>query len=101
MADILVVAVGQARFITADMVKEGAAVFDVGINVIGGGPSAGEVGGAGGATRRKIVGDVDFDAVVKKAGFITPVPGGIGPMTVAMLLKNTLKAANKVVNFSQ
>ena len=104
MADILVVAVGQARFITADMVKEGAAVFDVGINVIGGGgaQSDSEDGGsgAGGATRRKIVGDVDFDAVVKKAGYITPVPGGIGPMTVAMLLKNTLKAANKVVNYS-
>ena len=77
-ADILVSAVGKAGFVTADMVKEGAVVIDVGINR-----------GADG----KLCGDVDFAAVEPKAGYITPVPGGVGPMTVAMLMKNTVKAA--------
>lgn len=77
-ADILVSAVGKAGFVTADMVKEGAVVIDVGINR-----------GADG----KLCGDVDFAAVEPKAGYITPVPGGVGPMTVAILMKNTVKAA--------
>ena len=78
-ADILVAAVGRANFVTADMVKPGAAVIDVGINRVDG----------------KIVGDVDFDAVSDVAGYITPVPGGVGQMTIAMLLANTLDAAAK------
>ncbi|MCY2985983.1 MAG: bifunctional 5,10-methylene-tetrahydrofolate dehydrogenase/5,10-methylene-tetrahydrofolate cyclohydrolase [Planctomycetota bacterium] len=76
-ADILVVAIGKANFITADMVRPGAVVIDVGINRLG----------------EKIVGDVDFEAVSQVAGAITPVPGGIGPLTIAMLLQNTLAAA--------
>ncbi len=80
-ADILVVAVGKPRFITEDMVREGAVVVDVGINRVEG----------------RIVGDVDFDMVKEKAAAITPVPGGVGPMTVAMLLMNVLKAAKRSV----
>ena len=75
-ADILVAAVGKANFVTADMVKEGAVVIDVGINRVEG----------------KLVGDVDFEAVAPKCSYITPVPGGVGPMTVTMLLANTLEA---------
>ncbi len=75
-ADILVVAVGKPNLITKEMVKEGAVVIDVGINRIG----------------SKLVGDVDFENVKEIAGFITPVPGGVGPMTRAMLMDNTLKA---------
>ena len=78
-ADILVAAVGRANFVTADMVKPGATVIDVGINRVDG----------------KIVGDVDFDAVSEVSGHITPVPGGVGQMTIAMLLSNTLDAAAK------
>lgn len=78
-ADILVAAVGRADFVTADMVKPGAAVIDVGINRVDG----------------KIIGDVDYDAVSEVAGYITPVPGGVGQMTIAMLLSNTLDAAAK------
>ena len=77
-ADILVAAVGKPRFITADMVKEGAVVIDVGVNR---------------GADKKLLGDVDFDAVEKKASFITPVPGGVGVMTIAMLMKNTVRAA--------
>ncbi len=77
-ADILVAAVGKAKFITADMVKEGAIVIDVGMNRDENG---------------KLCGDVDYDSVSEIAGAITPVPGGVGPMTIAMLMKNTLKAA--------
>ena len=77
-ADILVVAIGKPKFVTADMVKEGAIVIDVGINRMEDG---------------KLCGDVDFDSVEPKAGYITPVPGGVGPMTIAMLMKNTLHAA--------
>jgi methylenetetrahydrofolate dehydrogenase (NADP+)/methenyltetrahydrofolate cyclohydrolase len=77
-ADILVAALGKANFITADMVKEGAVVIDVGINRLDDG---------------KLCGDVDFASVEPKASYITPVPGGVGPMTITMLLKNTLKAA--------
>ena len=76
-ADILVAAIGKPRFITADMVKPGAAVMDVGINRVEG----------------KVVGDVDFEPVSRVAGFITPVPGGIGKMTISMLMENTLEAA--------
>ncbi len=81
-AEVLVVAVGKAGLITADHVREGAVVIDVGIN---------RVAGPDGA--RRTVGDVDFEAVSQKAAHITPVPGGVGPMTVAMLLKNTLRSA--------
>ena len=77
-ADILVAAVGKANFITADMVKEGAVIIDVGMNRL---------------PDKKLVGDVDFAACEKLAGAITPVPGGVGPMTIAMLMKNTVKAA--------
>ncbi len=82
-ADVLVAAVGKVGLITADHVKEGAVVIDVGIN---------RITAADGT--RKTVGDVDFEAVSRKAGFITPVPGGVGPMTVAMLLQNTLRSAD-------
>jgi methylenetetrahydrofolate dehydrogenase (NADP+)/methenyltetrahydrofolate cyclohydrolase len=84
-ADILVVAIGKAKFIKADMVKEGAVVIDVGIN-------RGEDG--------KICGDVDFDNVSVKASFITPVPGGCGPMTVACLMENVVKAARRLAGLT-
>ncbi|XP_023971160.1 bifunctional methylenetetrahydrofolate dehydrogenase/cyclohydrolase 2, mitochondrial isoform X7 [Physeter macrocephalus] len=87
LADVIVVAAGIPKLITSDMVKEGAAVIDVGINYVHD-PMTGKT---------KLVGDVDFEAVKKKASFITPVPGGVGPMTVAMLLKNTLLAAKKII----
>ncbi len=83
-ADILIAAIGRPRFVTADMVGPGAAVIDVGINRVKD-PSA--------KSGSRIVGDVDYDAVFPRAGFITPVPGGVGPMTIAMLLSNTLSAA--------
>lgn len=78
-ADILVTAIGQPRFITADMVKDGAVVVDVGMNRVDG----------------KFVGDVDFEPVAQKASYITPVPGGVGKMTIAMLMSNTVEAAEK------
>lgn len=81
-ADVLVAAIGKANFVTADMVKPGAVVIDVGINR-----------GADG----KLTGDVDFAAVEPIASYITPVPGGVGPMTIAMLMKNTLTAAKRAV----
>lgn len=84
-ADILICAIGQPQFVKADMVKDGAVVIDVGIHRI---PADNEKG-------YKIVGDVDFENVAKKASYITPVPGGVGPMTIAMLLKNTLSANQK------
>ena len=80
-ADILVAAIGKPRFITADMVKEGAVVVDVGINRVDG----------------KLCGDVDFEPVAEKASWITPVPGGVGKMTIAMLMDNTVAAAEKAV----
>ena len=82
-ADILVAAVGRANFVTADMVKEGAVVIDVGINRLENG---------------KLCGDVNFAEVEPKASYITPVPGGVGPMTIATLMKNTLTAAKKQNN---
>ncbi|OPY90649.1 MAG: Bifunctional protein FolD protein [Syntrophus sp. PtaU1.Bin208] len=82
-ADILIVAAGKPRAITADMVKEGAVVIDVGVNRIGFTPEG----------KAQLCGDVDFEAVRQKAGAITPVPGGVGPMTITMLMVNTLKAA--------
>lgn len=81
-ADILVAAVGKANFVTADMVKDGAVVIDVGMNRFDG----------------KLCGDVDFDAVSQKASYITPVPGGVGPMTIAVLMQNTLTAAKRQNN---
>jgi methylenetetrahydrofolate dehydrogenase (NADP+)/methenyltetrahydrofolate cyclohydrolase len=83
-ADIIIAALGKAEFITADMVKEGAVVIDVGITRV---PSATTKSGW------KLLGDVKFDEVSPKCSFITPVPGGVGPMTIVSLLKNTLKAA--------
>jgi methylenetetrahydrofolate dehydrogenase (NADP+) / methenyltetrahydrofolate cyclohydrolase len=85
-ADILIAAIGRPRFITADMVREGATVIDVGINRV---PDPSKKSG------HRIVGDVDFDAVAPRVARITPVPGGVGPMTVAMLMSNTLKAWKK------
>lgn len=79
-ADILVVAVGRANFVTGDMVKEGAVVIDVGMNRLENG---------------KLCGDVEYESAEKKASYITPVPGGVGPMTIAMLMKNTLTAAKQ------
>ena len=79
-ADILVAAIGRARFVTAEMVKPGAVVIDVGINRVD----------------DKLVGDVDYEPVAEIAGSITPVPGGVGPMTIAMLLQNTLTAAREL-----
>ncbi|XP_027011008.1 bifunctional methylenetetrahydrofolate dehydrogenase/cyclohydrolase, mitochondrial [Tachysurus fulvidraco] len=87
IADIIIAAAGIPNLITADMIKEGAAVIDVGINRIQD-PVTG---------KDRLVGDVDFEGVRKKAGYITPVPGGVGPMTVAMLMKNTIKAAKNLL----
>lgn len=77
-ADVLISAIGKPRFVTADMIKDGVVVIDVGINRLDTG---------------EIVGDIDFESVSKKASYITPVPGGVGPMTIAMLLNNVVKAA--------
>jgi len=82
-ADILIVAAGKPKAITAEMVKEGAVVIDVGVNRIGMTPEG----------KAKLCGDVDFDTVKEKASMITPVPGGVGPMTITMLMMNTVKAA--------
>ncbi len=87
-ADILIVAAGRARMITADMVKPGAVVIDVGMNRI---PDATTKSGT------RLVGDVDFDGVRQVASLITPVPGGVGPMTIAMLLRNTARAARQTL----
>lgn len=79
-ADVIISAIGQAKFVKADMVKDGAVIIDVGINRDENG---------------KLVGDVDFENVEKKASYITPVPGGVGPMTIAMLMNNVIKATKK------
>lgn len=86
-ADILIAAIGKANFVKADMVKEGAVVIDVGINRI---PDSSHPKGS------RVVGDVDFNEVSPKTSYITPVPGGVGPMTIAMLLQNTFKAYLKL-----
>jgi methylenetetrahydrofolate dehydrogenase (NADP+)/methenyltetrahydrofolate cyclohydrolase len=83
-ADIIIAAMGVAKFVTVDIVKPGAAVIDVGVNRISD-PAA-----KGGS---RLVGDVDFDAVRQVAGWITPNPGGVGPMTIALLMRNTVRAA--------
>jgi methylenetetrahydrofolate dehydrogenase (NADP+)/methenyltetrahydrofolate cyclohydrolase len=80
-ADLLLVAIGKAKFVTAEMVREGAVVIDVGTNRLPDG---------------KLVGDVDFEPVSRKAGWISPVPGGVGPMTIAMLLDNTVESAKRI-----
>ena len=82
--DILVAAVGKAEIIKGDMIKEGAVVIDAGYNKVEG--------------RQNDVGDVDFEAAMEKASWVTPVPGGVGPMTIAMLLKNTMKAAKRAAS---
>ena len=89
-ADILIAALGQPEFVTADMVKEGAVVFDVGTTRV---PSAETKSGW------KLKGDVKFDEVAPKCSYITPVPGGVGPMTIVSLLRNTLQAAVKSLKF--
>jgi methylenetetrahydrofolate dehydrogenase (NADP+)/methenyltetrahydrofolate cyclohydrolase len=86
-ADILIAAIGSPRFVKADMVKEGVVVVDVGIN---------RVNDETHPKGYRIVGDVDFDEVSKKSSYITPVPGGVGLMTVTMLLQNTMKAYQKL-----
>ena len=83
-AELLLVAIGKARFVTADMVREGAVVIDVGTNRLPDG---------------KVVGDVDFEPVSQKAGWISPVPGGVGPMTIAMLLDNTVESAKRIAGW--
>jgi len=85
-ADILIVAAGRPRVITADMVKDGVVVIDVGVNRIGKTPEGKAI----------LCGDVDFDAIKEKASAITPVPGGVGPMTITMLMKNTVQAAKQI-----
>ncbi len=87
-ADIIIAAAGRPKTVTAEMVKDGACVIDVGVNRI---PDASKKNGF------RLVGDVDFDAVKEKASVITPVPGGVGPMTIAMLMANTLQAAEQLI----
>ncbi|OFY83081.1 MAG: bifunctional 5,10-methylene-tetrahydrofolate dehydrogenase/5,10-methylene-tetrahydrofolate cyclohydrolase [Bacteroidetes bacterium RIFCSPLOWO2_12_FULL_35_15] len=89
-ADILIVALGKPEFVTADMVKEGVVIIDVGITRVTSDKTK---------TGFKLVGDVKYDEVAAKASYITPVPGGVGPMTIASLLKNTLKASRREVYF--
>ena len=85
-ADILIAAMGQPHFVTKEMVKPGAAVIDVGVN---------RVSDASAAKGYRMIGDVDFDGVLPAAGWITPNPGGVGPMTIAMLMRNTVRAAEQ------
>ena len=87
-ADILIVALGKAEFVTADMVKDGVCIIDVGITRVKSNKTK---------SGWKLLGDVDFDEVSKKSSFITPVPGGVGPMTIAMLLKNTLVSTENLL----
>jgi methylenetetrahydrofolate dehydrogenase (NADP+)/methenyltetrahydrofolate cyclohydrolase len=87
-ADVLIAAIGKPRFVTGDMIKPGAVVIDVGVNRV---PDATKKSGT------RLVGDVDFDAARSVASAITPVPGGVGPMTIAMLLDNTVRAARRTV----
>ena len=87
-ADIIIAALGQSEFVTADMVKEGAVIIDVGITRVKSDKTK---------SGWKLLGDVKFDEVAPKCSYITPVPGGVGPMTIISLMKNTLKAARKEV----
>ena len=91
-ADILIAAMGVAKFVTADMVKPGAVVIDVGVNRVSD-PTA--------KSGSRLVGDVDFEAVQPMAGKITPNPGGVGPMTIAMLMQNTVRAAEMAIGTNQ
>lgn len=91
-ADILIAAIGSPNFVTADMIKNDAVVIDVGIN---------RIEDASNPKGYKIVGDVQFEEVSKKASYITPVPGGIGPMTIAMLMQNTFKAYSIIENYHE
>jgi methylenetetrahydrofolate dehydrogenase (NADP+)/methenyltetrahydrofolate cyclohydrolase len=86
-ADVLIAAIGKAEFVTPDMVRDGAVVIDVGIN---------RVDDASQPKGYRLVGDVAYGPVAEKAGWITPVPGGVGPMTIAMLLSNTLQAWRQI-----
>ena len=86
-ADIIIIAIGKALFLTSDMIKKNADIIDVGINRIENDSEKGY----------KIVGDVDYDDVIDKASSITPVPGGVGPMTITMLLNNTIIAAERSI----
>jgi methylenetetrahydrofolate dehydrogenase (NADP+)/methenyltetrahydrofolate cyclohydrolase len=88
-ADVIVAAIGQPHFVKAEHVRDGAVVIDVGIN---------RVNDAASERGYKLVGDVDFAAVSKKASAITPVPGGVGPMTIAMLMSNTIKACRALTS---
>ena len=88
-ADIVVAAIGKPNFVTADMVKDGAVVIDVGIN---------RVEDSSKKSGFRLVGDVDFASVEPKASWITPVPGGVGPMTIGMLMKNTIVACCNINN---
>src|SRR3954468_17384693 len=88
-ADVIIAAIGQPQFVKADHVREGGVVIDVGIN---------RMNDATSERGYKLVGDVDFDAVAKKASAITPVPGGVGPMTIAMLMSNTIKACRAITS---
>ncbi len=90
-ADILIAAIGRANFVTADMVKEGVVIIDVGIN---------RIEDDSRKSGYRLVGDVDFENVSKKSSYITPVPGGVGPMTIAMLLQNTYKSFLKSNNYN-
>ena len=87
-ADIIIAAVGRPGMITADMVKEGAVIIDVGVN---------RVDDASKKRGYRLVGDVDFDGVAPKASYITPVPGGVGPMTITMLMANTVESAERTI----
>jgi len=89
-ADIIIAAVGVPKLVTADMVKDGVVIIDVGVNRIGMSESGKAI----------LAGDVDFEAVKEKASFITPVPGGVGPMTITMLMKNTVQAAKQAAGLS-
>jgi len=87
-ADIVIVAAGRPNTVTADMVKDGAVVIDVGVN---------RIEDASKKSGYRLVGDVDFDAIKEKASLITPVPGGVGPMTITMLLFNTVASARRIL----
>src|SRR5881398_1080786 len=89
-ADVIIAAIGRPHFVRTEFVREGATVIDVGIN---------RVEDAGSERGYKLVGDVDFESVSKLAGAITPVPGGVGPMTIAMLMSNTIKACRQITSF--